>query len=119
YGTAGGTANPFADDIPDQVSYWEITKTTVSNTLDEFSDHPAADFLPDALGNPMSYYKAANHLSNKEYGKALWQFMPFNNSIDWATEFLQEKTKYTDPTKFSGLGIFGDFNKQATFSCEL
>lgn len=119
YGTAGGTANPFADDIPDQVSYWEITQTTVSNTLDEFSDHPAADFLPDALGNPMSYYKAANHLSNKEYGKALWQFMPFNNSIDWATEFLQEKTKYTDPTKFSGLGIFGDFNKQATFSCEL
>ncbi|MBN2612837.1 MAG: beta-propeller fold lactonase family protein [Bacteroidales bacterium] len=119
YGTAGGTANPFADDIPDQASEWEIAKTAISNTLNEFSEHPVADLLPDALGNPIAYYKAANHLSNKEYGKALWQFMPFNNSIDWAAGYLQEKTKYNDPSKFSGLGIFGDFNKQQTFSCEL
>jgi RHS repeat-associated protein len=119
YSTAGGTANPFANDIPDQASEWDIAKTAISNTLVDFSNHPVADLLPDALGNPVSYAKAADHLSKKEYGKALWQFMPFNNSIDWAVGYLQEKTKYNDPAKFSDLGIFGSFNKQQTFSCDL
>ncbi|MFO7658458.1 MAG: RHS repeat-associated core domain-containing protein [Bacteroidales bacterium] len=119
YGTAGGSANPFADDIPDRVSEWNIAKTAISNTLKEFSDHPVSDLLPDALGNPITYIKAADHLSKKEYGKAAWQFVPFNNSMEAAAEYLKEKTKYNDPSKFSGKGIFGEFNNQQTFSCEL
>lgn len=119
YSTAGGTANPFANDGPGQNNDWEPYSNALKTTLEEFSNHPIADLLPDGIANPIGIYKAIDNLSNKEYGKAMWQFVPFNNSMEAAGNYIQEKTKYVDPTRFSGMGIFGEFNKQKTFSCDM
>lgn len=119
YSTAGGTANPYADDLPGRESDWDIYGSALSKTAEEFFNHPVADFIPDAIGNPVAYAKAIQHLSNKEYGKALWQFVPFNNSMEYAADYYESKKEYFDPAKFSGLGIFGEFNNQKTFTCDL
>jgi RHS repeat-associated protein len=118
YGTAAGTADAYADNLPYRSNDWDTYGSAVMNTLKEFSDHPVSDLLPDAIANPVSYLKAIDKLANKEYGGALWQFMPFNNTLDAAGKFIMDKSKYFDPTKSSGLGIF-PHNGQQTFTCEM
>lgn len=119
YSTAGGTSNPYADDLPYRSNDWDMYKTAIGNTLEEFSNHPITDLLPDGIANPMGIFKAIDNLSNKEYGKAAWQFVPFNNSMEAAAEYLKEKTKYVDPTRSSKMGIFSEFNNQQAFSCDM
>jgi RHS repeat-associated protein len=118
YGTAGGTSNPYAEDLPYRSNNWDTYGSAAMKTLEDFSNHPVSDLLPDAIANPTSILKAIDKLANKEYGGALYQFVPFNNSIDAVGNYIMEKTKYTDPTKFNGLGIFPN-NTQQSFTCEM
>ncbi|MBN2275162.1 MAG: RHS repeat protein [Bacteroidales bacterium] len=119
YGTAGGTANPYAENLPYRSNNWDIYGSAAINTLEEFSNHPAFDLVPDFIALPVSGYKALNKLAEGDIGGALWQFMPFNNSIDAAGEYMDERLKYIDSSKSSGLGIFGEFYKNKTFTCDL
>jgi RHS repeat-associated protein len=118
YGTAAGTADAYADDLPYRSNDWDTYGSAASNTLKEFSDHPVSDLLPSGIADPVSVLKAIDKLANKEYGGALWQLVPFNNTLDAAGNYIIDKAGKFDPTKFNGLGIFPHNSKQ-TFSCEL
>ncbi len=119
YGTAAGTANPYDESLPYRSNDWDTYGSALTNTLKEFSDHPVADLIPDCIGNPVSMYKAMDKLAEKDVGGALWQFVPFNNSMEAAGEYISEKASKADNSKSFGLGIFGQFNTQKTISCEL
>lgn len=118
YGTAAGTANPYDEDLPYRGNDWDTYGSAVKQTLEEFSNHPASDFLPSKIADPVSLSKAIDKLANKEYGSALWQFIPFNNSLEAAGNYIMEEAKNFNPANSKGLGIV-PFNNQQTFRCDL
>ncbi len=118
-GTAGGTANPYAEDLPYRSNDWDTYGSAAGKTIKDITNHPAFDLVPDFIALPVSGAKALDKLADHDIGGALWQFVPFNNSLEAAGDYIDEKLKKVDTSKSSGLGIFGDFNKNKTFSCDL
>jgi len=118
YGNAGGTANPYADNLPERSNNWDTYGSAAMNTLVDISNHPISDLLPSGIGSPISVLKAIDKLANKEYGGALWQFVPFNNSMEAIGNYIMDDVKKFKPENSSGLGIIPFDNKQ-TSTCEL
>jgi len=118
YGNAAGTANPYADGLPYRSNNWDTYGSAAMNTLVDLSNHPVADLLPNGIASPISALKAIDKLANKEYGGALWQLVPFNNSLEAAGNYLMDEAKKFNPGNSSGLGIIPFNNKQIS-TCDL
>lgn len=119
YGTAGGTANPYADNLPHRSNNWDTYGSAAVNTIKDITNHPLFDLVPDFIALPVSGAKAIDKLAEGDVGGAFWQFMPFNNSLEAAGDYINEELKYIDSSKSSGLGIFGEFNMGGKFTCDL
>jgi RHS repeat-associated protein len=115
---AGGTANPYADDLPYRTNNWDILGSAASGTAEEFSNHPIADLIPDAIALPVSGYKAVENISEGEYGEALWQFVPFNNSLEAIGNYLDEFSRPVIGNKHVGFGL-NAFGNQQNYSCDM
>lgn len=115
---AGGTANPYAEDLPYRTNNWDIFGSAASGTAEDFSNHPISDLIPDAVALPVSGYKAIKNISEGEYGEALWQFVPFNNSLEAIGNYLDKNTRPVGGNKYSGLGL-NSFGNQQNYSCEM
>ncbi|ASB49577.1 RHS repeat-associated core domain-containing protein [Alkalitalea saponilacus] len=118
-GVAGGTANPYAENLPYRINGWDIAFETGSNTLRGISDHPISDFLPPGVGEAVGSYKAIENISDGEYGKALWQFVPFNNSLEWIGNQIKNNVKPVNPFGTSRLGVFPQLPNMTPYSCDL
>ncbi|MDA3819004.1 MAG: hypothetical protein PF590_00810 [Candidatus Delongbacteria bacterium] len=118
YGMAGGTANPYAEDLPYRTNNWDILGSAASETFEEFTNHPASDLLPDAIALPISGYKAAENIADGEYGNALWQFVPFNNSLEALGDYLENSRKPITGNKYFGFGL-NSFGSQQNYSCDM
>jgi len=112
YGNAGGTANPYADGLPYRDSDWDTYGSAAAETAKELSDHPIMDLLPNGIGNPLSVFKALDKAANKEFGNALWQLVPFNNSL----EKFMENYK---PGSGEGNGFTPIYTNQLSYPCHL
>ncbi|MGC9330856.1 MAG: RHS repeat-associated core domain-containing protein [Bacteroidales bacterium] len=115
---AGGTANPYADNLPYRTNNWDILGSAASGTFEDFTNHPISDLLPDAIALPISGYKAAENIAEGEYGKALWQFVPFNNSLEAIGNYLKNFRKPITGNKYFGFGL-NSFGSQQNYSCDM
>lgn len=119
YGTAAGTSNPYEEGLKYRDNAWDTYGSATINTVNDFSNHPISDFLPAKYADPMTHFKAIDNLSNGDIGGALWQYVPFNNSLEAVGDYINEKMKYTDPPQTNGLGLFPNFDHQKTTTCDL
>jgi len=118
YDVAGGTSDPYADDLPYRTNNWDILGSAASGTFEEFTNHPVSDLLPDAIALPISGYKAAENIADGEYGNAFWQFVPFNNSLEAIGDYLEDSRKPITGNKYFGLGL-NSFGSQENYSCDM
>jgi RHS repeat-associated protein len=118
YDVAGGTAEPYAENLPYRTNNWDILGSALTNTAEEFTNHPVSDLLPDAIALPISGYKAAENIAEGEYGNALWQFVPFNNSLEALGDYIENSRKPITGNKYFGFGL-NSFGSQENYSCEM
>lgn len=118
YDVAGGTADPYAEDLPYRTNNWDILGSAASDTYEEFTNHPVSDLLPDAIALPISGYKAAENIAEGEFGDAFWQFVPFNNSLEAIGDYLEDSRKPISGNKYFGLGL-NSFGSQQNYSCDM
>jgi len=118
YGNAAGTANPYADNLPARTNNWDTYGSAAMNTLVDISNHPISDLLPSGIASPISVLKAIDKVADKEYGGALWQFVPFNNSLEAIGTYIMDDAKKFNPGNSSGLGII-PFDNRQTSTCDL
>jgi RHS repeat-associated protein len=119
YGNAGGTANPYADDLPQRANDWDDYGPVLINTIDDISNHPVTDLLPKGIGNPISLFKAINKFAEKDFGGGLWQLLPFNNSLEAIGNYMIEEGKNIKPDDTPGSGGIPYRGFQQTSPCNL
>lgn len=119
YGNAAGTANPYADDLQYRSNDWDTYGSAASNTLKDISDHPISDLLPNGIGSPVSIYKAIDKLAEKDWGGAIWQLVPFNNSLDAVGKILIKEAENHVPSDSPGTGVLPSYTNQRSYPCHL
>ncbi|MBL7965954.1 MAG: hypothetical protein JNK09_03080 [Prolixibacteraceae bacterium] len=119
YGNAGGTANPYADGLPYRDNDWDTYGSAAAETAKELSDHPIMDLLPNGFGNPLSVFKALDKAANKEFGNALWQLVPFNNSLEAAGSYIKDAVENYKPDSNEGNGFTPIYTNQLSYPCNL
>lgn len=118
YGTAAGTANPYADHLPQRSNNWDDYGSAAMDALVDLSNHPISDLLPSGIASPISTLKAIDKLANKEYGSAIWQFVPFNNSLEAVGKYISDEAGKFNPNNVFGVGII-PYNSKQSYSCDL
>lgn len=119
YGTAAGTANPYAEGLKYRDNNWDTYGSASVETLKDFKNSPATDFLPGKYMDPMTHSTAIVKVSEGEFLEAAWQYVPFNNSLEAAGNAIQEHMKTVEPPSAGGLGVIVTFGENKFTQCDL